>query len=160
MKGFIHVVEILLVVLLVFFVFAQFASIPRVSDDWAKIKLGLTGDDVLKALERKGVDWFNRTELGDELNQTLPGNIIYSVLLENVIKPEIEIGCLCDNEDFQIVEKIFEDESFIMNGAEVEFEITQVTDKDSLFSLDYDVALIYGYEDFSPNVLLLSFLTR
>ncbi|UCC91658.1 MAG: hypothetical protein JSV39_00060, partial [Candidatus Aenigmatarchaeota archaeon] len=149
MKGFMHVVEILLVVLLVFFVFTQFASIPSISDDWSRTKLSLIGSDVLRALERRGVDWFDKAELEYELNRTIPENVIYSVLLENVIKPEIVVGCLCDDGEMAKVEEMLG--GFVVNGVGVDFEIIQVTDASEAFSLDFDVALIYGYEDFSVN---------
>ncbi len=149
MKGFMHVVEILLVVLLVFFVFTQFAGIPRISDDWSVTKLSLIGSDALRALESRGVDWFDKAELEYELNRTIPENIIYSVLLENVIKPEIVIGCLCDDGELAKVEEMLK--GFIINGVGVDFEIIQVKDASEAFSLDFDVALIYGYEDFSVS---------
>jgi hypothetical protein len=151
MKGFMHVVEILLIVLLVFLVFTQFANIPRISDDWSRTKLSLAGSDMLKALERRGVNWFDKRELEDEFNKTLPENLIYSVLLENVIKPEIKIGCLCDNGEIDTLKEILKPGWFAVNNENVTFEIIKVSDKDGLFSLDFDVVLIYGYEDLSPG---------
>ncbi len=151
MKGFMHIVEILLIVVLVFLVFTSFANIPRISDDWSRTKLNLIGGDVLKAFERKGVNWFNETELETEFNKTLPDNIMYSVILENVIKPEIKIGCLCDNNQLNVINEILKPGWFVLNDENVTFDVTQITETDKLFSLDFDVVLIYGYEDFSTN---------
>ena len=151
MKGFMHIVEVLLIVLLVFFVFSQFASIPRISDDWSRTKLSLMGSDVLRALEMKGTDWFDKTEVEYELNRTLPKNLVYSVLLENVIKPEIVIGCLCSDSEMNVINDILYPGSFFINDEKVEFEVIGVDDPSELFSLDFDVALVYGYEDFSIN---------
>ncbi|MCK4335227.1 MAG: hypothetical protein KAW40_00720, partial [Candidatus Aenigmarchaeota archaeon] len=145
MKGFMHIVEVLLIVLLVFFVFSQFASIPRISDDWSRTKLSLMGSDVLRALEMKGTDWFDKTEVEYELNRTLPKNLVYSVLLENVIKPEIVIGCLCSDSEMNVINDILYPGSFFINDEKVEFEVIRVDDPSELFSLDFDVALVYGY---------------
>lgn len=151
MKGFMHIVEILLVIVLLFIVFTQFATIPSISGDAPKTKLNLISKDILKAFEKKGVDWFNRTELENEFNQTLPGNIIYSVLLKNVIKPEIIVECLCNDQEMQIIQDILDPNDFMLNDVNISFIVIQVTDIDELFSLDSDVVLIYGYEDFSQN---------
>ncbi len=150
MKGFMHVVEILLAVMLLFFVFTQFASIPAARDDWSRVKLSLLANDILQSLEKRGVNWFNGTEMESELNTTLPDNVIYSLLLENIIKPEIRIGCLCDDSEFSEVEGLLEPGWFEINGESVVFETTQVTEEE-MFSLYYDVVLIYGSEDLSSH---------
>ena len=85
MKGFMHIVEILLVAVLVFMAFSQFAAIPEISEDWAGIKLSTMSSDIIRTLDAKGINWFNKTELDFELNRTVPGNMIYSVVLENIM---------------------------------------------------------------------------
>lgn len=155
MKGFMHVVEILLVIMIVFFVFTQFASIPRIADDWSRVKLSLIGEDALRILERRGVDWFNREGVEVELNRTLPENVVYSVLLENVVKPEIRIGCLCDQEGYGIMEDILYPGWFYLNGERVVFELIQVGESRDLFDLDFDVALVYGFEDLTGETYAL-----
>ncbi len=150
MKGFMHVVEILLVAVLLFVVFAQFAAIPSISDEWPGIKLQLMADDVLAALDAKGVDWFNATEIEQEFNTTLPANVIRSVTLENVIKPEIRVGCLCNDAGFARVRAMLSPGWFVVNGINATFETVQVTDPDKLFSLDFDAVLVHGYRDLSP----------
>lgn len=66
-KGFMHIVEVLLIIVLVFFVFTQFASIPSISDEWSRTKLSTLAGDALKTLEAKGVDWFNGTQIENTL---------------------------------------------------------------------------------------------
>jgi hypothetical protein len=149
MKGFMHVVEILLVIVLVFLAFAEFAAIPTISEEWSKTKLQIMANDVLRAFEAKGVDWFDRAALEAEFNKTLSENIIYSVTLKNVIKPEIKIGCLCNDTDFARVQAILSPGWFAINGINTSFELVQITDANKTFSLDFDVALIYGYRDLS-----------
>jgi hypothetical protein len=152
MKGFMHVVEILLIAILVFFVFTQFASIPSISGDWTDIKLSLMAKDLLNTFDKKGVDWFNATSLAAEFNRTLPQNVIHTLTLQNVIKPTIKIGCLCDNSEYAIVQAILSPSSFVINGVNTTFEVTQVANQNELFSLDFDLALIYGYEDLTPSI--------
>jgi hypothetical protein len=145
-KGFMHVVEIILVAILVFFVFTQFSSIPSVSTEWSDTKLSVLGDDILSSLESKGIDWFSRTEVQNELDKALPKNMINSVFLENVIKPEIRIGCLCKGHENDL-EEMLKPGWFIVNDVNVSFETEYVNDLDELFSLDYDVAVLFGNQD-------------
>lgn len=149
LKGFMHVVEMLLVILLVLFVFTQFASIPSISADWQKTKLTLMGNDILHTLEASGVDWFNRTEVVNSLNKTLPENIMYSVTIRNAIKPQIKIGCLCSDSELAAVNGMLSPGGFWLNGANTSFEVVKVGSAAELFSLDFDVALVYGYEAFT-----------
>jgi hypothetical protein len=151
MKGFMHVVEILLVIVLVFVAFAQFSGIPSMSSDSASTKLHILADDSLRAIDAKGVDWFNGTAVANEFNRTLGENMIYSITLNNVIKPRITIGCLCNGADFARVQSLLSPGWFKINGVNTSFDVVQVTDPGKLFSLDFDLALIYGYRDINGN---------
>jgi len=153
MKGFMHIVEILLVVILIFFAFMQFTKIPSVGEDWSKIKLSVTGNDMLKALEKKNVNWFDETLITEKFDKVFGENIIYSVTLKNVIKPKIKIGCLCSDEEYAIVESILSEKSFPMNGVNITFEMIKVSNAEELFSLDFDVALIYGQKNINKEAL-------
>jgi len=147
MKGFMHVVEILLIIVLLFFVFSQFASIPGPATDWQKTKLGMMADDALRALDARGIDWFNRSEVDAELNRTLPENVIYAVTLQNAIKPEIKLGCLCSDSELAEVNSMLSPGWFVINGRKTTFDVVKVASASELFSLDFDVALVRGYED-------------
>jgi len=159
MKGFMHIVEILMVVVLLFLVFAQFAAIPGISGDWAETKLGLMAHDILTTFEKKDVSWFNQSSLAKEFNGTLPENIIYSVTLQNVLKPKIKIGCLCTASEYAAVKNILTPDSFVINGLNTSFEVVQIGSVNELFSLDFDVALVYGhhqdYESLAGNPMPL-----
>jgi len=160
MKGFMHVVEVILVIILVFFVFTQFSSIPRISTDWSDVKLKLTGSDLLSSLELQEVDWFNESELKGKLNRTAPKNIIYSLRLENVIKPKIRIGCLCSDDEFNELVSILSPGWFVINGENVTFEITKVQDLSEIFSLNFDVSLFFNYVNLeSYETALRNFLS-
>ena len=155
-----HVVEIILIVLLLFFVFTQFSSIPTNQIEWSRIKLGILGDDVLKVLNLKGVDWFNRTSIERELEKLLPSNIMYSVVLKNVIKPKIKTGCLCDEDEKNAIENALKP-GFDINGQDVTFEVIGVNSIDELFSFDFDVVLIPKYTDLTQHLAQIrNFLSK
>jgi hypothetical protein len=159
MKGFMHIVEILMVVVLLFLVFAQFAAIPDISGDWPETKLSLMAYDILTTFEKKDVSWFNQSSLAKEFNNTLPANVIYSVTLQNVLKPKIKIGCLCTGSEYAIVKNILTPDSLVINGLNTSFELVQIGSVNELFSLDFDVALVYGhhqdYEGLAGNPMPL-----
>ncbi|MFH1237152.1 MAG: hypothetical protein V1648_01975 [Candidatus Aenigmatarchaeota archaeon] len=146
-KGFMHIVEVMLVVILVFFAFSQFSSIPDTGGGWPKTKLSLLASDSLKMLDAKGVDWFNGTALAKALNGTIPENMIYSIKLQNVIKPVIKIGCLCSDNEFNRTRFMLSPGWTVINGVNISFELVQVKSLDEAFSLEYDVTLVNGYTD-------------
>jgi|GEM_PF-1317450 len=145
MKGFMHIVEIMLVVILIFFVFAQFSSIPRISTEWSDVKLKLMGSDLLSSLELQGTDWFSESELAERFNRTMPVNMIYNLRLENVIKPRIKIGCFCDDAELNDLVSILSPGWFVINGENVSFEVMQVENITGVFSLDFDVSFFPEY---------------
>lgn len=155
MKGFMHVVEIILVILLVFVVFTQFSSIPRISTEWSDVKLKLIGNDLISSLEIQGVDWFGESELEDKFNRTLPKNIIYNLRLENVIKPKIRIGCLCSSEEFDELVLALSPGWFVINEENVTFEIIKVDDLEEIFNLDFDVSLFLNYANLEAHEIPL-----
>jgi hypothetical protein len=83
MKGFIHVIEIIVISILVLFAFTQFTSTPTLDTDWTKSTLILQGNDVLHSLDEKGIDWLNSVQVETELSDVLPGGVVYNVILIN-----------------------------------------------------------------------------
>jgi hypothetical protein len=151
MKGFMHIIEILLIAILVFFAFMQFAMIPEISGDWAQAKLQILSGDIVSAFEARGVDWFNATELEQEFNATLPENVLYSVRLQNVIKPRIKVACLCNDSSFQTVQGMLSPGWFVINGVNTSFELVQLSDPANAFSIDNDAVIVYGSRDLSGS---------
>jgi len=94
MKGFIHVVEIIIVSMLIFVVLIQFWRLPVVETDWSKTKLMLQASDVLFSLDRMNIDWMDETEVDSYLSDTLSENIMYRVI---VIDKESIIYNIIDN---------------------------------------------------------------
>lgn len=151
MKGFMHVVEIILVTLLLFFVISQFVFIRTSSTDWPTTKLSLYGNDVLLSMDSKyteSTDWFDESVVKDDLDSLLPDNVIYSLTLRNVIPPEISVSCAaCTGQQQQMLAAGLED--FNLNGIEVDFSVTQEPDpygiNRSMNVEDYDIAVIMDH---------------
>ena len=150
MKGFMHVVEVILVVLLVFFVFTQFSSVRIPSTEWSEVKLRIMGSDILSSLDIQGVDWFNESELREKFDRLLPSNVIHNLRLENVIKPRIRIGCLCDDGEFSQLVSILSPGWFVVNEENITFEVVKVENLSEIFNLDFDVSLFFDCMDLEP----------
>jgi len=93
-KGFIHVIEIIIVSMLVFFAIMQFSYLPPIETDWAKTKLTLQGNDLLFSLDRMGVDWKYNNDIQSKLSGVLPENTVYKVFL---IDEQGDIETIIDN---------------------------------------------------------------
>ncbi|NIO20466.1 MAG: hypothetical protein GTN76_06930 [Candidatus Aenigmarchaeota archaeon] len=155
MKGFMHVVEVILVVLLIFFVFVQFSAIPRISTEWSDVKLKLLGNDLLSSLELQDVNWFNESEVRDVFNRTIPKNIIYNLRLENVMKPKIRIGCLCDDTEYNRLISILSPGWLTVNENNVTFEVVKVDNLTEIFNLDFDVSFFFSHPNLTAHEIPL-----
>lgn len=155
-KGFIHIVETIIIVIMMFLVIWQFTYIPGAKTEWSRTKLVLQGNDILFSLDRKGIDWSDseevETEFNKHLNQT---NILYDLKLRNVIKPRIIVGCICNNTEFATTNEILK--PFGTNGRWVNFTLDQIQPSDQpeqYLSEIYDIVLLWdfnltGYEQVS-----------
>lgn len=142
-KGFIHVVEIVVISLVVFILVLQFSAIPSIRADWDRTKLAMQGNDLLFSLDRSGVNWLNSTQVGHELSRALEGtNINYRVSLENAIKPDIEVACICTEAEADRLEGILT--PFTINGGRVEFDVFQYEPSSPIgaFTLEHDVMFL------------------
>jgi hypothetical protein len=70
-KGFIHIVEIIIISLVMFLIVTQFANIPKIKSDWDRAGLVLQGNDLLFSLDEKGVDWLDSSEVESSLEEFL-----------------------------------------------------------------------------------------
>ncbi|MBN2042844.1 MAG: hypothetical protein JW754_03480 [Candidatus Aenigmarchaeota archaeon] len=153
-KGFMHIIEIVLVTLLLFFIFSQFIYIPRTSSDWSDTKLRIMANDVLQILESGGINWFDPDEVKSAIadlqaKDIVPGNIIYSLTLENVVKPEIKVGCTkCTSQDIEALTESLTD--FRWNGIDVHFIVQNEDTLESAFYPYYDVVVLMNQEAFTP----------
>jgi len=142
-KGFLHIIEIILVSLLMFFVISQFTYLPPIKSDWPMTKLYLQGNDIISTLDIKGVEWSNTEEVITEINTTLPKNIEYGLKLKNIIKPEIRVGCICNNTEYSdIFQVLTTPPSMTINGHTIKFILEQIDTDSPIFSVKNDVIII------------------
>jgi len=138
MKGFMHIVEIIIVVLAMFVILVQLVGTPGIDTDWSRVSLSMKADDLLHSLEASGVDWFNSGQVSAAIKSTLNmSNIIYSVKLANVIKPDIRVGCICFNSgELDEVRNALQNPSFSINGQSPSFSVENITTDDLPFTYD------------------------
>ncbi len=142
-KGFMHIIEIIIVVLLVFITMFQFTYIPGVKSDWANTKLYLLGGDILYTLDREGVNWFDPEAVDAGISPYLGSSIEYDLRIGNAIKPEILVGCLCSLEEYVDLTQSLNIPSVMnINGQEIRFTIELLDSVSPEFSVKYDVIVI------------------
>ncbi len=143
MKGFMHIMEILIIVLVMFFVIMQLMGVPRYAIDWSQIELITHGNDVLFLLDKKGVNWFNGTEIDNELKKIFDEtNIIYDLKIRDGIKPNITVGCICKEYQESILKGMLN--PFTINGQETNFVyIERIDPSKPSFPVRFDVIVIF-----------------
>jgi hypothetical protein len=151
MRGFLHIIEIIIISLVMFIIVLQFTFIPPIPGDWPGTKIYLMGNDMLFSLEEKGVSWLDRVELTGEMDALLSGtNIIYDITVENAIKSPILVGCLCSDQETAELKDMLT--PFSLNGQKIEFVVNQIDPPGSInffnpvLPLTYDVILLYDYD--------------
>ncbi len=142
-KGFLHIVEIVIVSLVAFFLFFQFFSIPTQQMDWESVRLWTQANDILFTLDKKGINWFNSTEVQRSLMNLTTANTLYSLKLRNVIVPRIEVGCICNDTETATMSSILQ--PFVINGQRVDFSINQIDPGFISFPHNNDVVIAFDY---------------
>jgi hypothetical protein len=137
-KGFLHVVEIIMVSAMVLIIL-QLVYAPKQAVDWQSLELYTQANDMLFSLDRKGVDWFNSTAVSYALYSSFSNSTIFSLKLTNTIKPQIKVGCLgCDAIQLSNLQSSLR--PFEINGQPVTFSVASAT----AFSHDYDVIVAFS----------------
>jgi uncharacterized protein YkuJ len=142
-KGFIHVVEIIVIVLAMLFIMTQFSFIPRIGADFEKSAGFLVTNDLLYSLDAKGLDWLNATKVIHAFSAVIPPTKQFSVSIKNIIKPVIHVACICSTPETDVLRSL---SNFSINDRNITLDITQIgyttiqTVSES-FSLKYDVIL-------------------
>ena len=158
MRGFLHIIEIIIITLVMFVVLFQLSYVPGIPMNFDKAKLSLLGDDMLFSLDSKGVNWLDRQEVKSGLDYLLSGsNIVYNVEIMNAIKTPIYVGCICSEEEFAGLEAALT--NFTLNNEEIEFFVTMLEEPTRqncqnfypTLPLMFDVILMYDY-DFSGDL--------
>lgn len=139
-KGFIHIVEIIIISLVMFILVVQFSSIPTIKSDWDRTKLILRGNDLIHSLDASGINWLDAEEVDQRLSDILGGSVKYDVTVRNAIKPEMQVGCICTDQETSDLEDILE--SFTLNNQEISFMVHQIDPEEITFPAFYDVILM------------------
>lgn len=151
-KGFLHVVEVLIVIMLVFTVLSQFYTIPRSEQAWSTTKLTIMAQDLLYTLEETNIDWFDAAAVSGAL-AVLPETMDYALTTEQAIRPKMKILCACSVAQHTSLENDVlqpAGTSFVINGITRTYErIDRVEPVGMDFSLDaitqYDVIIFWGF---------------
>jgi len=142
-KGFLHIIEILLVTLLMFIVISQFTYIPSIRSNWPRTKLYLQGNDIILSLDKKGIDWSNASRVQEHIESLLPQNVEYDLRFKNVIKHDIRVGCLCNDTEYgDIYDALTSPSDFTINGRKITFFPEQIDPSDPVFSVRQDVIIM------------------
>ena len=139
MKGFIYIVEIIIVGLTLMLVVSLSANIPRIEHDWTKTRLIIYGNDLFFALDEKGINWFDSNEVSNSLNALLPRNMEFDIKVKNAIKPVISLGCACPQDMLDTFREFLDD--FELNGANTTFRIEWIDPSEPSFPVTLDLIL-------------------
>jgi hypothetical protein len=83
-KGFIHIVEVIVISIVMFIVLYQFSLMQAPKSDWSRVKLTAQAYDILFSLDKTGVNWMDTADVSDKLADfDLQKNIIYSLRVES-----------------------------------------------------------------------------
>jgi hypothetical protein len=147
-KGFLHVVEVIIVALLIFVILAQFYSIPSADYSWERSKLIAMSQDLLYTMDELDVDWLNASEVADMIKGMIPGTVAYSLKLDMEVNPDMKVGCVCTPDDYATLQAwVLTD--FTLNGIERGFSIALIEPGTLNFDidgphLDNDVLIFWG----------------
>jgi len=148
-KGFLHVVEALIVIMLVFVVLSQFYSIPRSQHTWSTTKLTMMAQDLLYTMDEKGVNWFDKDDVNDTLYNVIPDTMGYSLVTWQTIRPVLKVGCVSAyQQNCTDLGIILHDRT--VNGIDRDFTVEWILPGSMDFDvggshLDNDVILFWGY---------------
>ncbi len=132
MKGFIHVVEIVVTMMLIFVALSQFSNFYVKDMAWSTNYLYLIGKDLLYTLG--DMDFYNSTTVQERLSILKSRNIEYELKLSNAMKRNVVVGCDCtDQETNAIIGNL---SSFSANNREITFSVFKMTDVDNWNDLD------------------------
>ncbi|MBI2675058.1 MAG: hypothetical protein HYX24_01270 [Candidatus Aenigmarchaeota archaeon] len=164
-KGFIHVIEVIVITLVVFVLVLQFSAIPTIQTDWQTQKLRLQAYDILNTLDAKGIDWLNQAEVSSSLDSILNRtNVKYELRIANAVRSNISVGCICDAAEYSLfLPSVSSPVS--LNGRTVVFQNERINPASPSYSLKHDVIYI-GQQAWDSRAienssqLLLSYLSN
>jgi hypothetical protein len=120
-KGFLHVIEVVIVVVLIFVVMSQFTSIPMSESTWSSTKLSMMAQDLAYTLQEKGIDWFDKSDLDSNIYSVLPSTMGYTVHTRQQIPPVMRIGCYCNLQNYTYLQNSLARDLSGFNGVDRDF---------------------------------------
>jgi hypothetical protein len=144
-KGFLHVIEVVIVAMLVFVLLSQFYRIPKAEHPWGTSKLTVMSQDILYIMENMSVDWFNAAQVNDTLYYALPETMGYALRIRPAVRPVINVSCVCSTQNFTALSGILTD--FTLNGIDRSFNLKRIDPSDIILPApeDTDVIVFWGY---------------
>ena len=148
-----HVVEIIIVIVVLFFIIMQFTAIPTLQSDFPRSKAQLQANDIIFSMDTLGVNWFDGVEVQDMFSSFLSNSTTQiSLRINNVIKPKIQVGCVCTDSEMAYVTQALN--NFTINGRETIFNVTNLSQTNPSFPISLDVIILGpNFAESSSNVL-------
>ncbi len=148
MKGFIHIIEIILCAFMIMFVITQFSALYLKQASWPKNYLSMASRDIIYTANFLGDDWQNSSFIQSSMGKILLSNAIeYEFGLKNSIKRNMIVGCFCAGGEMSLLKGQLA--SFSLNGREVSFEVIDMASVQDWNSLD---VIVYAhYQDMEAD---------
>jgi len=82
-KGFIHLLELIIIVMLLFGILYQLSIMQNPNIEWEKIKLKAMAYDIVYSMQKMGVDWNDKYDVEQKLEDlNIPSNLVYNLRIE------------------------------------------------------------------------------
>ena len=141
-KGFMHIVELVVISLLMILVVYQlYRNVPSESF-WDRAQLSTLSGDILHSLDAKGVSWTDTGQVEAELIRLLGRtNIIFDIEIQNLPKPDLWVGCICTEPEYGEYSGALTG-TFTLNGMDYRIRMERISPQQPEFPLIYDVIII------------------
>ncbi len=144
-KGFMHIVEIVVISLLVIVLMAQLYRTYPAQSAWSKAQLKALAEDILHSLRAKGTNWTNTAHVEAELIQLLGRtNTVFDLEIQNLVKPDVWVGCVCTDSEYSELSGLMAGQAgeFALNGMGYRIRMERISHTQPDFPLIYDVIII------------------
>ncbi len=161
MKGFIKTIEVVIASIIVLIVMSQFFfNVER--EPWGKIFLKTSLEDAIISLHKTGEleKYVTRNDYNSfhkKLEFMMGGPYSFSIVVRDVPKPIIKVGCVCNDEELNILKSRLKPVEFEYSGRPTEIRIN----KTEIYSNEPDVFFYFNKTKFKEDKSLIkSKLTR
>ncbi len=158
MKGYIHIIEIILCAFMIMFVLTQFSSLYLKQSSWPKNYLSMASRDTVYTANFLGDDWQNSSFIRTSINKIIFSNVIeYEFGLKNAVKRNVIVGCFCSVGEMALLKTQLSD--FGLNNKRITFQVLDITTVQDWSSLDVVVYAHYQNMD-TDRTKIMSFLEK